>query len=44
MKPVIPEKNQNPFQGMFRQLRSTDPEDLKGAVSILQFVFKGMKR
>lgn len=44
MKPVIPPRNQNPFKGMFSKLKSADPNDLKGAASILQFVFKGMKR
>ena len=44
MKPVIPSKTGNPFQGMFRELRDVDGGDIKKCLSSIRFVFKGMKR
>ncbi len=44
MKPVIPPKTANPFQGMFRELRDVDGDDIKKCLSSIRFVFKGVKR
>ena len=44
MKPVIPPKTSNPFQGMFRELRDVEEDDIKKCLGDIRFVFKGMKR
>ncbi len=44
MKPVIPPKTANPFQGMFRELRDVEEDDIKKFLGSIRFVFKGMKR
>ena len=44
MKPVIPPKTSNPFQGMFRELRDVEEDDIKKCLGSIRFVFKGMKR
>ncbi len=44
MKPVVPPKSVNPFQGMFRELRDVEEDDIKKCLSSIRFVFKGVKR
>ena len=44
MKPVVPPKSVNPFQGMFRELGDVDGDDIKKCLSSIRFVFKGVKR
>ncbi len=44
MKPVVPPKTVNPFQGMFRELKDVDSDDIKKCLSSIRFVFKGVKR
>ena len=44
MKPVVPSKSVNPFQGMFRELRDVEEDDIKKCLGSIRFVFKGMKR
>ena len=44
MKPVIPPKTANPFQGMFRELRDVEEDDIRKCLGSSRFVFKGMKR
>ena len=44
MKPVIPPKTANSFQGMFRELRDVEEDDIKKCLGSIRFVFKGMKR
>jgi hypothetical protein len=44
MKPVIPPKNQNPFHGLFRVLRSVEKEDFMGATENIRFILGRMKR
>jgi|ABOZ01.1.fsa_nt_gi hypothetical protein len=44
MKPVIPPKNQNPFHGLFRILRSVEKEDFMGAAGSVRHILGRMKR
>lgn len=44
MKPVIPPRNQNPFHGLFRILRSVEKEDFMGAAGNVRFILGRMKR
>ncbi|WP_255414312.1 hypothetical protein [Thermoplasma sp. Kam2015] len=43
MKTVVPPKNQNPFQGMFRELKEADGDDIRKCLRSIRFVFKGMR-
>ena len=44
MKPVVPPKSVNPFQGMFRELRDVEEDNIRKCLGSVRFVFKGVKR
>lgn len=43
MKPVIPPRRENPFQGALREFRDAREDDIRECYRSIRFVFKGLR-